>query len=69
MKCNCCGRPITSATCSGEHVYRLPVYELVEQNGQLAALRVGSRSAAVCAACVQRIHAAAERRSVAARKT
>lgn len=62
MKCNCCGRPITLATRSPEHVYRLPVYELVEQNGQRAALRVGSRRAAVCAVCVEHIHAAAERR-------
>lgn len=62
LRCNCCGRVITGATYDAAHTYRLPVFELVRYQGKPAALHVGFRRAAVCAVCVQKIHAAHDRR-------
>lgn len=60
LVCACCGAPITPATRSPGHVYRLGVYELL--SAERLALRIGWRWAAVCAPCVCRIHAAAAAR-------
>lgn len=62
LRCNCCGRRITGATYDAAHSYRLPVCELVRYQGKPAALRVGTRRAAVCAPCVGAIMAAHDRR-------
>lgn len=62
LRCNCCGRRITRGTLSPEHVYKLGLFELVRYQGKPAALHVGFRRAAVCAVCVQKIHAAHDRR-------
>lgn len=62
LRCNCCGRLINPATLSPEHVYKLGLFELVTYRGKPAALRVGTRRAAVCAPCVGAIMAAHDRR-------
>lgn len=68
MTCNCCGRRITAATISRDHVYTLGVYDLVTlAGGERAALRIATRRRAVCADCVSTIHAAATRRRSARR--
>lgn len=67
LRCAVCGELITAATYDPAHVYRLPVYELVIWQGWPAALRIGWRRATVCAPCVERIHAAADRRAAAQR--
>jgi hypothetical protein len=66
MVCNCCGRRITPANISPEHVYTLPVYDLVQlPDGTRAAVRIATRQRAVCARCVAQIHSAADRRRAA----
>ena len=63
MICNVCGRQITPATISPEHVYRLPVYDLVTlPDGTRAAVRIATCRRAVCADCVSHIHRVADRR-------
>ena len=59
MICNCCHHPITAATISPAHVYRLPLYVEIAPR---QVVRFSTARRAVCRHCVSRIHAAAQRR-------